>query len=76
VKQCYRNSIRDVKTLPDADIDSDRNLLVSEVQTRLTSINKAGKRKPKWNLERMKSKENDGVKIQSNRWNNSSFEDN
>jgi len=47
VKQCFRNSIRDVKTLPGADIDSDHNLLVAEVQTRLKAFKKAGKRKPK-----------------------------
>ena len=40
----------DLKTLPGADIDSDHNLLVAEVQTRLKSIKKAGKRKPnRWN---------------------------
>jgi hypothetical protein len=38
VKQCFRNYIRDVKTLPGADIDSDHNLLVAEVQTRLKAI--------------------------------------
>ena len=47
VKQHFRNSIRDVKTLPGADIDSDHNLLVAEVQTRLKAFKKAGKRKPK-----------------------------
>ena len=36
-----------MKTLPGADIDSDHNLLVAEVQTRLKAIKKAGKRKPK-----------------------------
>jgi hypothetical protein len=47
VKQNFRNSIGDAKTLPGADIDSDHNLLVAEVQTRLKAIKKAGKRKPK-----------------------------
>jgi hypothetical protein len=47
-----------VKTRPDADIDSNHNLLVAEVQTRLKAIKKARKMKPKWNLERIKSKEN------------------
>ena len=47
-----------MKTLPGADIDSDDNLLVTEVQTRLKSIKKAAKGKPKWNLERIKIKEN------------------
>jgi hypothetical protein len=32
-------------------MDSDHNLLVAEVQTRLKAIKNAGKRKPKWNLE-------------------------
>ena len=64
VKQRFRNSIRDVKTFPGADIDSDHTLLVAEVQTRLKAFKKAEKRKPKWNLEVNKSK------IQSNRWNN------
>jgi Metal-dependent hydrolase len=45
VKQRFRNSVRDVKTLPGADIDSDHNLLVAEVQARLKSIKNAGKRK-------------------------------
>ena len=47
-----------MKTLPGADINSNHNLLVAEIQTRLKAINKAGKRKSKWNLERIKSKEN------------------
>ena len=38
--------------------DSNHNLLVAEVQTRLKAIKRTGKRKPKWNLERNKSKEN------------------
>ena len=40
VKQCFRNSIRDVKKLPGADIDSDHNLLVAEVQTKLKTMKK------------------------------------
>ena len=47
-----------MKTVPGADIDSDHNLLVAEVQTRLKAIKKAGNRKPKSNLEQTKSKEN------------------
>jgi hypothetical protein len=58
VKQRFRNGIRDAKTLPGADIDSDHNLLVAEVQTRLKAIENAEKRKPKLNLKRIKSKEN------------------
>jgi hypothetical protein len=40
VKQRFRNSTRDVKILPGADIDSDHTLLVAEVQTRLKAIKK------------------------------------
>jgi hypothetical protein len=52
-KQRFRNSIRDVKTLPGADIDTDHNLLLAEVQTRLKTIKRAGKRNPKWNFEKL-----------------------
>ena len=76
VKQCFRNTIRDVKTLPGADIDSDHNLLeVAEVQTRLKAIKKSWEEETKMefgkNQEQTKSCERrDGVKIQSNRWSN------
>ena len=43
VKQHFRSSTLDVKTLPGAYIDSDHNLLVSEVQTRLKAIKKVGR---------------------------------
>jgi hypothetical protein len=52
VKKRFRNSIRDVKTLPGADIDSDHNLLVAEVQKMFEN------RKSKWYLENIKSHEN------------------
>jgi hypothetical protein len=58
VKQRFRNSTRHLKTIPGVDIDSDHNLQVAEEQTKLQSIKKAGNRKPKWSLERIKSKEN------------------
>jgi hypothetical protein len=54
VKKRFRDSIRNVKTLTCANTDSDHNLLVAEVQTRLKAIKKAGKKKPKGNLERRK----------------------
>ncbi|PNF33673.1 hypothetical protein B7P43_G12347 [Cryptotermes secundus] len=38
VKHRFRNSVKDVKTLPGADIDSDHNLLVAKFQTRLKEI--------------------------------------
>ena len=47
-------------------INSDHNLLVAEVQTRLKAIKKAGKRKQKWNLERIKSKGNHVKEVSKN----------
>ena len=56
VKQRFRNSIRDVKTLPGADIDSDHNLLVAEVQTRKKAIKNLGRGNQNgiWNESRAK----------------------
>ncbi|PNF25412.1 hypothetical protein B7P43_G09171 [Cryptotermes secundus] len=39
VKHRFRNSVKDVKTLPGADIDSDHNLLVAKFRTRVAAIN-------------------------------------
>jgi hypothetical protein len=38
VKHRFRNSVKDVHTLPGADIDSDRNILVTKICTRLKKI--------------------------------------
>ena len=38
VKHRFRNSVKDVQTLPGADIDSDHNLLVAKICTRLKKI--------------------------------------
>ena len=46
-----------MKTLPCAGTDSYYTLLVAKVQTRLKAT-KVEKRIPKWNLKRIKSKEN------------------
>ena len=56
-KQRFRNSIRVVKTLPGADIDSDHNLLVADVQTRLKAIKKQGRGNKNgiWNGSRTKT---------------------
>ena len=52
VKQHFRNSIRDMKTLPGADIDSDHKLLVAEVQTSLKAIKKSLEEKTKMKFEK------------------------
>jgi hypothetical protein len=38
VKQRFRNDVKDVQTLPGADIDCDHNILVATICTRLKKI--------------------------------------
>jgi hypothetical protein len=53
VKQRFRNSVKDVQTLPGADIDSDHNLLAAKISTRLKKIIRFRMRKPRWDLEKL-----------------------
>jgi endonuclease/exonuclease/phosphatase family metal-dependent hydrolase len=53
VKQRFRNSVKDVQTLPGTDIDSDHNLLVAKICTRLKKIMRFHKKKPRWDLEKL-----------------------
>jgi hypothetical protein len=53
VKHLFRNSVKDVHTLPGADIDSDRNLLVAKICARLKKIIRFQKRRPQWDLEKL-----------------------
>jgi hypothetical protein len=53
VKQQFRNSVKDVQTMPGADIDSDHNLLVATICTSLKKIIRFHKRKPRWDLEKL-----------------------
>jgi hypothetical protein len=45
--------VKDVQTLPRADIDSDHNLLVAKVHTRLKKIIGFQKSRPRWDLEKL-----------------------
>jgi hypothetical protein len=45
--------VKDVQTLPGADIDSDHNLLVAKICTRLNKITRFQKRRPQWDLEKL-----------------------
>jgi hypothetical protein len=45
--------VKDVQTLPGADIDSDHSLLVAKICTRLKKIIRSQKRRPQWDLEKM-----------------------
>ena len=53
VKHQFRNSVKDVQTLPGADIDNDHNLLVVKICTRLKKIIRFQKRRPQWDLEKL-----------------------
>jgi hypothetical protein len=53
--QRFRNSVKDVQTQPGADIDSDHNLLVAKICTRLKRIIRLQKRKPVWDLEKLQA---------------------
>jgi hypothetical protein len=45
--------VKDVQTLPGADIDSDHNLLVAKICTRLKKIIRFQTRRPQWDLEKL-----------------------
>ena len=53
VKHRFRNSVKDVQTLPGADIDSNYNLLVAKICTRLKKIIRFQKRRSQWDLEKL-----------------------
>jgi endonuclease/exonuclease/phosphatase family metal-dependent hydrolase len=53
VKHQFRNCVKDVQTLPGADIDSDHNLLVAKICTRLNKIIRFQKKRPQWDLEKL-----------------------
>jgi exonuclease III len=53
VKQRFRNIVKDVQTMPGADIDSHHNLLVATICTRLKKIIRFHKRKPRWDLQKL-----------------------
>ena len=50
VKHRFRNSVKDV---PGADIDSDHNLLVDKIRTRLKKIIRFQNSRPRWDLEKL-----------------------
>jgi len=53
LKYRFRISVKDVQTLPGAEIDSDHNLLVCKVRTRLKKIIRFQKSRPRWDLEKL-----------------------
>jgi hypothetical protein len=45
--------VKDVETLPGADIDWDHNFLVAKICTRWKKIIRIQKRRPQWDLEKL-----------------------
>jgi len=45
--------VKDVQTMPGADIDSDHNLLVVKICTRMKKFIRFQKRRPQWDLEKL-----------------------
>ena len=52
-KTTLQGEYKNLKTSPSTDIDSDHNVREAEEQTKLKALNKAKKRKPKWNLRKL-----------------------
>jgi exonuclease III len=50
VKHRFRNSVKHVQTLRGTDVDSDHNLLVAKICTRLKKIIRFQKRSPQWDF--------------------------
>ena len=53
VKRRHWNSIKNAKTYPGADADSDHNPVVSGIRIKLKKVTKA-KRRECWNMEKLK----------------------
>jgi hypothetical protein len=53
VKHRFRNSMKDMQTMPRANNDSDHNLLDAKTWTRLKKIIKFQKGKPRWDVKKL-----------------------
>jgi exonuclease III len=57
VRQRYRNSVKNAKSYPGADVNSDHNLVAMSTDIKLKKIMKRGNKK-KWNMEKFKANGN------------------
>jgi len=53
VKHRFRNSVKDVQTLPGADIGCDHSLHVAKICPRLKKSIRFQMRRPRWDLEKL-----------------------
>lgn len=56
INQRFKNSIKNAKTYPGADLDTDHNLLAAELKTRLKHVKKKTTYE-KWNTEKLRMNE-------------------
>jgi hypothetical protein len=53
VKKWLRNSMKDVQTVPGADIDSNHNSLIAKISSRLKKIIRFKEIKPGWDVKKL-----------------------
>ena len=53
MKHRFRNSVKEVQTLPAADIDSDHNLVIAKICTRLKKIIRFQNKRPHLDFEKL-----------------------
>jgi hypothetical protein len=52
VQHQFRNSVKDLQTITQADIDVDHDLLIADICNGLKKITRCRKGKPRWYLEK------------------------
>ena len=67
VRHRYRNSVKNARTMPGADADTDHNLVIMKAQIKLKFIKRKKKIRQRWNKKNLKEKCNElGKKIEEN----------
>ena len=54
----YKNSVKDTRAYPDADADTDHNLVTMKANIRLKTVH-VGKQLPRWNREKIKGSDDE-----------------
>ena len=67
VKQRYRNSVKNARTMPGTDADTDDNLVIMKAQIKRKFIKRKKTVKQRWNYKNLTEKSNElGRKIEEN----------
>ena len=70
IKQRFRNSVKNAGTLNGADINSDHNLVVADISTRMKIIRRKTNIKVKWNLEKFRGNTDEITSVMENKFKN------